>query len=79
MKSISFLGMSITEIIILIIIMIILVIALRLLLTTKPLQIPWLIFIIFAPILGALLYILFRFWKEIKIHMKACLLKLNGE
>jgi hypothetical protein len=79
MRSISFLGMSLTEIIILIIITIILVIAVRLLVKTKPLQIPWLIFIIIAPILGALLYILFRFWKEIKVHFRAWLLKLNGE
>lgn len=79
MKSISFLGMSLTEIIILIITMIILVIAIRLLLKTKPLQINWLIIIIIVPILGALLYILFRFWKEIKIHFRAWLLKLNEE
>jgi len=79
MRSISFLGMSLTEIIILIITMIILVIAIRLLLKTKPLQINWLIIIIIAPILGALLYILLRYWKEIKIHLRAWLLKLNEE
>jgi hypothetical protein len=79
MKSISFLGFSITELTLLTIILIILVIAIRLLLKTKPLQINWLIIIIIAPILGALLYILFRFWKEIKIHLRAWLLKLNGD
>lgn len=79
MRLSSFLGFSITEITLLIIILIILFIAIRLLLKTKPLQIPWLIFIIIAPILGALLYILFRFWKEIKIHFRAWLIKLNGE
>lgn len=53
-------GMGLGEIILLTITLTLFMFAIRMLLVTKPFQFGWLIAILFAPILGALIYLLYH-------------------